>query len=120
MASWPTTLPNPNAPNYGLNPVDQTARSEMDAGTSRVRRRTQARNDHVACTWEMNDTQLAAFRTWFDDGSAGAAGGAAWFTVTLAIGTGGLVACTARFTKIYQVSHLGGLIWNVTGELEVQ
>lgn len=91
----------------------------MEAGASRSRRRTRARNDRVNVTWELTDAQLATFRTWFDS-DTGAGGGAGWFTVDLALGTGGVVSCEAKFAAIYKASHRGGLQWAVTAELEVR
>ena len=118
MATWPTTLPTVNT-NYGLDPVDQTIRTEMESGAARTRRRTTARNDHVTVAWVMTDAQLAIFRAWFDNPSQ-AAGGASWFTIRLAIGTTGLVSCTARFISGYKVSHLTNLNWSVSANLEIR
>lgn len=120
MAAWPSTLPQPLAPGYGINPVDPALRTDMDVGAARVRRRTAARNDRVSVNWLFTDAQLTIFRAWFDDAATGAAGGAAWFTVSLAIGTGGVVPVAARFVGVYRVSHHGALIWSVTAELEVR
>ena len=75
MASWPTTLPRPTWA-YTLNPVDQTVATSMEAGASRVRRRTSARNDKVDVNWQMSDAQYVIFRAWLNDASTGAAGGA--------------------------------------------
>lgn len=119
MATWPSTLPRPLASGYTIKPVDATLRTDMDAGAARSRRRTNARNDKVSVGWGMTDAQLAIFRTWFDN-AAEAAGGAAWFTTSLAIGTTGIVSVEARFVGPFQVAHLDGLNWSVTAELEVR
>ena len=118
MAAWPATLPKPT-PSYGIAPVDQTLRTEMEGGAARVRRRTSARNDHVSVVWVMSDAQLTIFRAWFDN-AAQATGGASWFTINLAIGTTGLVSTTARFVGVYKVSHLNMLNWTVTADLEIR
>lgn len=118
MAAWPTSLPKPTL-NYGISPVDQSVRTEMEGGAPRVRRRTAARNDHVSVVWVMTDAQLAIFRSWFDDASQ-AAGGASWFTINLAIGTTGLVATTARFVNAYKISALEALNWSVSADLEIR
>lgn len=120
MATWPSSLPKPMINGYALNPVDQTIRTEMDVGASRVRRRTTARNDKVSVTWMMVDAQLAAFRTWLEDGATGAAGGAAWFNITLPIGTSGSAAVEARFAGPFKATEVGGANWNVTAELEIR
>lgn len=120
MAAWPTTLPRPLSSGYGLKPVDATVRTDMEGGAARARRRTFARNDKVSVAWLMTDAQLAVFRSWFDNASTGAAGGAAWFTTSLALGSTGSVSVEARFTGPWQLSHLGRLKWSVTAELEVR
>lgn len=119
MAAWPSTLPPPLASGYSLKPVDATVRTDMEAGAARVRRRTNARNDRLSVSWVMTDAQLAIFRAWFDN-AAEAAGGAAWFSTSLAIGTTGIVALEARFAGPWQAALLGGLNWSVSAELEVR
>lgn len=119
MASWPSTLPRPDAPGYGIKPLDSTIRTDMDVGSARVRRRTMANNDMVTLSWYFTDVQLQTFRTWHAS-STGAAGGAAWFTIDLALGTLGMVSSTARFKGPFQVAHLSGLTWTVSAELEVR
>lgn len=120
MATWPTTLPAPCSDSYQLSPVDPTIRTDMEAGTSRARRRTTARNDKVSVSWDMSDAQLAIFRTWFEDASTGAAGGANWFTVSLPIGTTGLVPVDARFSRVYTAAYVGYMYWKVSAELELR
>lgn len=120
MATWPNTLPKPQISGYAISPGDQAVRTDMDVGTQRVRRRTFARNDKISASWVFTDAQMSAFRTWFDDGTTGAAGGSAWFTVTLPIGTGGSSAVEARFTGPFKVGAIGPLLWNVTADIEVR
>lgn len=117
MAAWPTTLPDPLASGYAVKPVDQTVRTDMDGGMARQRRRTAARNDRVSVSWVMRDAQAAIFRQWFD---VDCDGGAAWFNVRLALATGGMVDTEARFTRPPELAGMGGLIWSVSGEVEVR
>lgn len=119
MASWPTTLPNPTWA-YTLNPVDQTIATNMDVGASRLRRRTAARNDKADVVWQMSDAQYVIFRAWFDNSSTGAAGGAAWFTVSLPLGLGGLTSITARFDGAYKAAYQSSTTWNVSAKLELR
>lgn len=119
MATYPTTLPRPVARGYSLTPVDPVARTDMDVGASRCRRRTAARNDKVKLAWLFTDTQMAGFRSWFDDPTE-ADGGASWFSINLPIGTGGTVAVEAKFAAIYEATRNAGLSWNVTAELEIR
>jgi hypothetical protein len=121
MATWPATLPLPTVSGYQLAPGDQTVRSDMSVGAPRARRITAARNDQVTAQWLMDDAQLAAFRTWFEDDVDGIAGGAAWFTgLSLAVG-GGLTSPDCRFVGPFTASLLTGtLLWQVTAKLEVR
>lgn len=119
MAAWPSTLPRPLTNGYALRPQDQVLRTEMEVGAGRTRRRTATRNDRVNVSWLMTDTQLAIFRTWFDN-SAEAAGGASWFTTSLAIGTTGFTSITAKFIGPFEAKPLGGKRWSVTAELELR
>ena len=119
MSTWPATLPNPDAAGYAITPVDQTSRTDMEVGAARTRRRTSARNDKIDLSWRLRDAQLTIFRTWFDSATE-CAGGASWFTVNLAIGTGGLVAVQAKFVGPPKIAHLGGLNWSVTAKVEVR
>lgn len=119
MATWPTTLPAPLAAGYALRPQDQTLRTEMDVGAARTRRRTTARNDRTTVAWTFTGAQMAAFRTWFED-AAQAAGGAAWFTTSLKIGTGGVASVEARFMGPWQADFLPGGFWRVSAEWEVR
>lgn len=119
MATFPTTLPAPLVSGYALNPIDPTIRTDMEAGSKRARRRTKSRNDSVDVSWRFTDAQMATFRTWFDD-DAEAAGGAGWFTISLAIGATGSDSVEARFSGIWQASVVHGMIWTVTAQLEVR
>ena len=119
MATWPVTLPAPST-NYGLNPVDQSIRTDMEVGAARSRRRTTARNDRLTVVWVFSDAQMAIFRAWFEDAAAGAGGGSIWYTDTLPIGTSGKVAVTCRFVGPYKASFLAGNYWQVSADLELR
>jgi hypothetical protein len=119
MADFPSTLPAPLADGYAVRPVDQTVRTEMDVGPARARRITRSRLDRVPVSWVLTDEQLEEFRTWFDDDDQ-AAGGAAWFNITLKVNGGGASAVEARFTGAPAFDFLGADLWRVSGELEVR
>jgi len=120
MRDWPSTLPLPLASGYSLSPVDPVVRTEMEAGASRARRTTRARNDKVSLSWAMTRVQFEEFRAWYDDDTDGAAGGAAWFPISLDIGTGGAILVSAKFAKIYDASMVDPDLWKVTGNVEVR
>jgi hypothetical protein len=91
----------------------------MEFGAARVRRRSSARNDKFSVSWFLRDAQMTIFRTWFDN-PVEAAGGAAWFTVDLAVGTGGVVSKEARFIGPFKAVAVGPINWSVSAELEVR
>lgn len=91
----------------------------MEGGAARSRRVTKARNDKVSLSWTFTDAQMAIFRAWYDN-DAEAAGGSAWFSVSLAIGDTGLTAEEARFIDDYKMDALEGLNWRVTAQVEVR
>ena len=117
MAAWPTTLPAPLVAGYGIQPNDQTVRTDMESGSPRVRRRTAARLDEYPLSVSMSDEQMAIFRAWWDDD---AAGGAAWITITLWTGDGGASSVEARFKGAWKADMTGNHRWLVTGMVEVR
>ena len=119
MPSWPATLPAPMVAGYALNPVDMTARTEMEAGPARVRRRSSARVDMVPVRWSMTDAQMAIFRAWFDAPFLGNAG-ASWFSVNLLLGEGGFQTVEARFSGIWQAAYIPHMRWEVQATLEIR
>ena len=116
MATWPATLPNPQT-GMKVDPAPQTIATDMEVGAARVRRRTSHRVDVFAVTWQFTDAQMDTFRTWFDGDGAG---GAAWFTLTIPDGYGGLNAVSARFKGTFGSSVDDAFVWTVTASLEVQ
>jgi len=119
MATWPSTLPTPSFGGYALDPVDPVIRSDMESGSPRTRRRTRARNDKINVSWLLTDREMAAFRAWFD-WSDGAAGGAAWFNITLAYGDQGLRSREAKFASIFKANLAAGMLWSVSATLEIR
>ncbi len=119
MASWPGGLPPPTMAGYSLAPVDQALRTEMEFGAARARRRSYARNDRISLALQLSDAQMDTFRTWFED-DAEAAGGAAWFSMSLRIGDTGATTQEARFVGSFRASLAGAGRWSVTADLEVR
>lgn len=119
MATWPTTLPAPSLQGYQLSPGDQSLRSDMESGAARSRRVTFARIDRVQVSWIFTDAQMDAFRTWFENSSE-AAGGSAWFTVSLRVGNTGATSQEARFIGAFQGNLLKSDKWAVSAQWEVR
>ena len=127
--TWLTTLPAPQRTGYQINPVDRTIRTQMDRGNARARRRTSARVDEISCSIRVTNDQFILFRAWFDDDDAGAAGGAGWFSVSIATGMNtGVVLATqsARFIGGQNGPYQAGMIpgsnndWEISFKLEVR
>lgn len=121
MATWPGTLPDPQIEGYGLKQASMVVSTEMEAGNTKSRRRSLVRYDKFSVKWILSETQMAAFRTWFDDATTGANGGQAWFTVNLNTGSGVLASSTARFVGgNWDASYVTVGIWQVSAQLEVR
>lgn len=119
MATYPTTLPKPIARGFQIQTGAMTIRTDMEVGAARVRRVTAARNDKLSVTMIFTDSQMAAFRAWFEDATQ-ADGGASWFNISLPTGDGGVTAIEARFVDTYRATSNGGLVWQVSGDWEVR
>lgn len=74
MRKWPDVLPTPSAPGFGLSPVDQSIRTDLETGSPRVRRITRARNDLIETQFVMTDVEFVAFRAWWSDDAWSLAG----------------------------------------------
>lgn len=115
MPAYPTTLPAPLIDGYAIAPVEQTIRTDMEAGAARVRRRTFARNDLLDVAFVFTGAEFGAFRTWFE---ADAGGGAAWFDMDLDLGDG-TATQEVRFKGTWKATRLQ-LLWRITAQLEVR
>ena len=120
MATWPSTLPAPRLSGYVMTPQEQTIRTDMEAGNAKTRRRTAARVDMLDVSWGFTEAQLDTFRDWFEDSTTGISGGASWFTITLATGTGTKAAISARFNGAFVATLNAFNMWTVTAKLETR
>ena len=85
---------------YGYKLVEAFARTNMDSGYARQRRRFVSTPTAVTAKWRFTNAQLGVFEAfWVHD----IQDGSAWFTVRLQNGQG-MNAVRARFTEGYQVS----------------
>jgi len=119
MATWPSTLPAPLRTGYQIAPTDQSVRTDMEFGAARSRRRSFARLDRVSVTWNLSEAQMDIFRTWFENDTE-AAGGSAWFSISLRIGNTGATTQEARFVGPFQCQQQGVNLWVVSAQLEVR
>lgn len=100
---------------YGYKPVEAFARTNMDSGYARQRRRFTSTPVQVTGKWRFTKAQLGEFeRFWEHD----ILDGSAWFTVRLTNGRG-TNAVRARFTEAYQVTGTDSPdVFDVAGKLE--
>lgn len=110
-------LPRPLLAGYNIAAGTQTVRTDMEVGPPRVRRRTRMTADTVRLSWTFTRSEMQAFREWYDDI---AAGGAAWFSLPVADGFGGVTVREARFISPWQATLLPNLAFTVSAELEVR
>lgn len=120
MAAFPGTMPLPNEADYAQTPEVGSIRTDMSIGPARVRRTVTAIVTQTKISWDMNYTQLAAFRTFFhttiDQGTQ-------WFTMNLFVGNA-YVNKTVRFVGGYVAGYFNstedGHLWRVSATIEVQ
>ena len=114
--SWPTTLPLPTIDGYGVHPGEAILRTEMEAGPARQRRRFTQVPSRISVRWLFRRQQFALFEAWY---RWHAKEGGEWFGIDL-LGGLGLVAHEARFTRQFEARVRGGVLWEVTSELEIR
>jgi hypothetical protein len=118
-AIWPTFLPPPQLADYKITPKSRTVRTDMDAGTVRVRRRFTRAPTTADAVWVFDQSEFAIFEWWFDNTIDG---GAAWSAGPALNGTG-RITVQCRFidgqSGPYEARPLGGCLWRVSAQLEV-
>jgi hypothetical protein len=114
---WPADLPAILVgSNYNYKGVDPFARTNMDGGLARQRRRFLNTPKNIAATWLFTTAQLEVFETFWEQQLGE---GTLWFVVPLYNGRGE-ISVRARFTEAYQSNGVDGATdkFNVQGKLE--
>lgn len=117
---WPAVLPAPSPDGYSITPVSAFARTDMDNGTARQRRRFTRTPSYISVSWTLTQEQFAVFEGFitYEIGL-----GANWFQTRLLNGLG-MNPVQARFMEDppYKVATQGntGLFVQVTATLEVK
>lgn len=119
MATWPTSLGVPQFSGYELETTDPTARTDMEGGPARVRRRFTSAPDNVQLRFIFNVAQMAEFRAFWD---ADFAQGAAWVDMPVKTGrVSGMETKACRPVRgQFKASPLSGLLWSVDFQVEVR
>jgi len=116
---FPAFLPQPRASGYGIQPVTPYARTDMDNGSARQRRRFTSTPSHVSVMWRFHDAQLVLFEGFL---AYEINLGADWFSVGLRNGMG-INYVQARFMDDppYKAAISDSRAWfDVTATLEVK
>lgn len=119
MATWPATLPNPLLSGHELETTDSTARTDMEGGPARVRRRSTAAPDHITLRFQFDEAQMAIFRDFWENDFLN---GAAWCDVPLKDGRApgpALHACRPLAGK-FKASPISQTYWLVEFQVEVR
>lgn len=120
---WPEErLGLPLLPGYGIEPQEGIARTDMDAGPARQRRRSTSPPTRFPVRFLFSALQFGLFEGWYKHR---AEEGAAWFNITLLSGTG-LGLHEARFMGQYKAApasgkdRQAGAVWDVSTVLEIR
>lgn len=119
LPTFPATLPQPRASGYGIQPVTPYARTDMDNGSARQRRRFTAVPSHLSVMWRFTHTQLALFEGFL---AYEINLGTDWFAVGVLNGMG-VNQVRARFMDDppYKAAISDSRAWfDVTATLEVK
>lgn len=114
--TWPTIFPSPSLFKYSIRQDESIARTKMDSGVARQRRRYTTVPSNVKVSWVMNDEIFGYFESWY---KYKAKAGSEWVNLTLKNGLG-LESTEVRFFKPYIAKPISGNIWSINAELEVR
>lgn len=107
---WPETLPKLLADGYGYKRKTALARSQMDSGRERLRRRFKTTPTEIACRWAMTGEELTLFEGFVEHDLDG---GALPFFAMLSTGQG-LVPVRCHLAGEYEVGNETFNRWQVS------
>ena len=113
---WPPLFPSPTLQSYSVSPDESIARTKMESGAARQRRRFTSTPSRVNLRWVMDARIFGLFEAWYH---YKAKEGAEWIEIDLKNGFG-YVSNQARFLAPYSAKLLSGDIWEVVANLEVR
>jgi len=113
-AVYPSILPPFQLDGYGYDDDDDLLRTDMDAGPSRVRRRSTQASSTFVVNSRMTYNQMAFFEAWYKHKIAA---GVEPFEIDLAVGAG-IVTHTARFIGKPSARHSGPRYWVMSAKIE--
>jgi hypothetical protein len=113
VATWPATLPTETERDFTEKPPNLLARTEMDAGPARVRRRYSAGVTEFEVSYVFSPDQMTIWESFYQYDIAD---GALSFTYPHPRLWGNNI--TARLMEPPQYKHLGGGYFEVTLKVE--
>lgn len=115
MPAYPATMPYPTQQGYGLAPQSAVARTDMEAGAGRARRRFRSKPTRITLRWLLTEAQFAVFEAWW---SLTTLDGTVWCDMPVLNG-GGVTSVSSRFTGPYREA-LSNILHEVSAEVEVR
>ncbi|MGO4154337.1 hypothetical protein [Cupriavidus sp. YAF13] len=112
---WPGTLPVPLSSGYSYTQKTTTARTEMDSGVARSRRRFRRAPAQINLKWLFLQEQLAVFEYFWDNDLLQ---GASWFDTIATSGTGPQLIRVRCISDGYTPTQVDPQHWEVTMQVE--
>lgn len=114
--TWPTSIKRPVMSAYKYDPEKAFIRSDMEAGPAKQRRRFTQVPTKIGIKLILTLAEFDTFQTFWVDQLLD---GAKWFTMPLVDGQGESTT-NARFIEPYKAkADAHGLMWTVTGTVEI-
>lgn len=68
MPAWPSDIPQkPLKEGFSRKPQDNVLRSSMDTGPEKARRRFTAASEYISCVYEMTESELSSFKSFYEN-----------------------------------------------------
>lgn len=113
---WPSILPAPTV-EYSLDIAHSSARTEMESGHIRQRRRFSDSNQSISVSWSFTDLEFQLFESF---ATHKLDGGNGWFETDILSG-GGVVRHKVRIQNgQYSASYQNFMHWTVSATLDVE
>lgn len=115
MSTWPSSLPALNLPEFSIQPDVAFARTDMEGGPARQRRRYTSPSGKFNAAWVFTAAQMSTFKTFYESTINS---GTDWFTLNINAGAGAADK-DCRFIESYTATYLGNA-WHVAAKMEVR
>ena len=116
MVDWPDNFPSTTMDGFSVRPEDNTMRTRMDSGLTRMRQRFTTTPTIVKLRWIMKEEVFAMFEAWY---KYKAKFGAEWVSMEIPTGRG-MEEANIRFTRSYSSKQLSDEYWEVVADVEVR